>query len=967
MNSSVTAQHHKAIQTDKSDFYLTILDNGHRTSAMQIGVENVSYLKTNTTDALSYAETIIIDDSHASFRNNDAPNMVEMKVPYKGVTYNLLLEKSFLRSSDYARSASGEDQSQVDAHYYRGVVQGSGYSWVTLAIIDGTYKLLIADGDHNIEITKSRGNQYTIYSSKDHIEVPAFECEVQDQKISKSQPTTASSRVGSDCVEIYLECDHQSYLDNGSSVAATEAWALAIFNDVATIYSTIDVPLVVAETFVWNTVDPYQLADNTLAVRDSFVEQLQNNYTGRIAQLLSTRPLGGGLAYGLGGLCGTYPDFPGPYSVVTSLSSTITPYPNYSYNVYVVAHELGHVFGARHTHACVWGPNNDQQIDDCGNVHADNEGNTPEGSECFDPASPISGPAGGTVMSFCHLTEGSIDLTNGFATEVGDYIFESYETAPCATGGSCASIPPSNDACINALPLSANGVCQMITSDNILATASGVADPSCGSPGAGIDVWFSFVATNTSMASEFEPSTGGVEDVIITGYEGTCSNLVEFKCEEYFNESVNFKLSGLTIGDTYYIRVIEVGSDESGEFSICLVDDALPCDRAINPLLALYDATQGSGWTNTSGWQDGATGSNCQPCQWYGVSCDNLGNVIGLDLFNNNLIGTVPASMAELDKLRVLKLMNNTLSGTFPDIWTDMADMEFVDLSNNQFTGQMPASLADMTKLQTLYIENNNLTGPLLPEIGNLSMLEIYWTKNNDLSGCYPGEYLQLCDIASHKFTGNTQLPNGGESFDDFCASGQGGDVDEDGFCFGSSAGQDCVDDDASIYPGAPELCDGKDNDCDGDFDEDLIETNVWTLAGSGDWSIGGNWSLGVVPQACHDVIFPTASNRAIMISLGEEAFARSITLNGGNALTNNATLVVSGSATEGVDLKSTATFANNGISEIKNTSTNGINASGTIDNNGTIIVSTLGAVPEVYISSSATFTNQGTLEIKAD
>src|SRR5687768_14572338 len=42
----------------------------------------------------------------------------------------------------------------------------------------------------------------------------------------------------------------------------------------------------------------------------------------------------------------------------------------------------------------------------------------------------------------------------------------------------------------------------------------------------------------------------------------------------------------------------------------------------------------------------------------------------------------------------------------------------------------------------------------------------------------------------------------------------QGSDNDRDGV---PVCANDCNDDDAAIYPGAPEICDGKDNDCDPD------------------------------------------------------------------------------------------------------------------------------------------------------
>ena len=56
-------------------------------------------------------------------------------------------------------------------------------------------------------------------------------------------------------------------------------------------------------------------------------------------------------------------------------------------------------------------------------------------------------------------------------------------------------------------------------------------------------------------------------------------------------------------------------------------------------------------------------------------------------------------------------------------------------------------------------------------------------------------------------------------------------DVDGDGV----SEELDCDDSDASVFPGALDVCDGKDNDCDGDVDENPPADNVFYVDGDGD------------------------------------------------------------------------------------------------------------------------------------
>ena len=159
----------------------------------------------------------------------------------------------------------------------------------------------------------------------------------------------------------------------------------------------------ISETMVWNTPDNYTNSGSDVDL-DIFIDN-NPNFNGDLASLLS---LGGG-EEGLGGLA--YVDVLCSQNWAYSYCGIIGGFnnvPSYSWDVEVCAHEWGHNFGSRHTHACVWNGNN-TQIDDCGNKYAYDNGETPEGNACFNPNNPIL-PDDGTIMSYCHLS-GVLELT----------------------------------------------------------------------------------------------------------------------------------------------------------------------------------------------------------------------------------------------------------------------------------------------------------------------------------------------------------------------------------------------------------------------------------------------------------------------------------------------------------------------------------------------------------------------------
>jgi Leucine-rich repeat (LRR) protein len=119
-------------------------------------------------------------------------------------------------------------------------------------------------------------------------------------------------------------------------------------------------------------------------------------------------------------------------------------------------------------------------------------------------------------------------------------------------------------------------------------------------------------------------------------------------------------------------------------FISCADQSEIPQSEC-NALVALYNNTGGSSWSDQSGWLKTGT-----PCSWFGVTCNSSSHVTGVDLAYNGLSGSIPAEFCSLSNLQYLNLSDNQLSGSIPADAGNMSNLVSLNLGLNQLTGSIP-------------------------------------------------------------------------------------------------------------------------------------------------------------------------------------------------------------------------------------------------------------------------------------
>jgi Leucine-rich repeat (LRR) protein/ribosomal protein L35AE/L33A len=149
-------------------------------------------------------------------------------------------------------------------------------------------------------------------------------------------------------------------------------------------------------------------------------------------------------------------------------------------------------------------------------------------------------------------------------------------------------------------------------------------------------------------------------------------------------------------------------------------------------LLALYDSTNGEGWTDNKKWL-----TNNKPCGWSGVRCEDK-HVTYLDLANNQLNGFLPTDLGNLTGLKGFELHSNQLNGIIPPELGQLADLETLYLYSNQFSGTIPPELGGLSNLEYLRLNENDLCGDIPVELMALTNILGLSLDNNHLTASDP-------------------------------------------------------------------------------------------------------------------------------------------------------------------------------------------------------------------------------------
>ncbi|WP_103867140.1 T9SS type A sorting domain-containing protein [Aquimarina sp. I32.4] len=353
------------------------------------------------------------------------PATMNLEIPGQKSALSVDLVKVTITTDDFQAidMPSGRVLPRDNTAHYRGVVKGKSNSLVAISFFDNKIAGFISiDGEKDnlvVGPVKTTEN-HILYRDGQMSYLYELACDVEDdlEGYTKEELAAPQSRAATKCPRIFFDIGTDVVNDKGGSQQASN-YVEALFNQAAALYANDQIFIKLSGTKAWASNQPFSSDLN------SYINY--KNRTGLNGDLghYVTYGYGGGQAGGIGTLCNSSRKY-----AISGIEGSYVNIPTYSFDVFLISHEMGHNLGSRHTHACVWNGNN-TAIDGCaGSV---------EGS-CSLPGNPAGG---GTIMSYCPKVSVGVNFNKGFGPQpsnvIRNYIAGSSCLQTCGGGGGCSS------------------------------------------------------------------------------------------------------------------------------------------------------------------------------------------------------------------------------------------------------------------------------------------------------------------------------------------------------------------------------------------------------------------------------------------------------------------------------------------------------------------------------------------------
>jgi hypothetical protein len=567
----------------------------------------------------------------------DAPQTLNLQLPEPlNITLELYQAEVFSHDFKLMTSEGKEYDFSNEVIFYRGNIKRDPNSIVTITVLKDEILIMYSNREGNKRIQRTEDNSYIAFEEKNIRNEIEFKCGVvdEDDEIELPKETLSDELRYSteECATVYVVCDYKSYKDNNFDIRKTYLWVAKLWNEVITIYQNEQIPVRVSSMLVYTSIDPFSQYDKADDILTPFTQIYGNSNNGRFKHLLSTRNIGGGVAY-LNQVCSSMNT-----AVTGNIGIYINNFPLYTSGVATITHEMGHNLGSRHTHWCGWSGG---AIDNCNTYWGKYTPNGSYNSSCNGgfpyplptegvcQNGPSPGSQGGTIMSYCHGCDNiGRNFSLGFGTQPGNQIRTRYNWGKDNCNlGTCLT---EGDRCVSAVNLPCGGSIQGTTS-----FAGWDAPPLCGPAISGTGVWYKF--TGNGQNNIISTCSSYSFNTMIHVYRGgNCNDLI---CvggnDNYCGQGSQFAFP-TTNGTVYYVLVQGGGV---GNFTITRTCSTGPnindyCSGAIN--LSCGQTLNGNTyWATVDNNIPNCQSSISAPGVWYKFTGNGQNNIISTCPQNN--------------------------------------------------------------------------------------------------------------------------------------------------------------------------------------------------------------------------------------------------------------------------------------------------------------------------------------------